>query len=370
MAASSEANARAYQRTKQSLTLLNLFITPLLLLGVLFFPISHFFVELAESVHANSYAQLSLYFLLFSVLMSALEFPLSVFSGFYLEHRYELSNQSFGAWFTTYLKKATLSFFFMAALLCGLYACIWKFEDKWWLVAWAGYTGVSYILGKLFPVLVVPLFYKYSEVEDGQLKERIVKLATRYGMPVKNIYSLNLSKTTKKANAAFMGIGKTKRVVLSDTLLSNFTGNEIETVVAHELGHFKHRDIWKNMGFGLVSSFILFAVAAQLMDPLAERVGFDGVQAIGALPVLMLLFFLMSVILMPLQNAFSRRMERAADRFSLKAYPQPEVFISCMEKLAKVNLADPKPNALYEWFFYNHPAISKRIKMAREMMAS
>jgi len=225
---------------------------------------------------------------------------------------------------------------------------------------------MSYILGKVFPVFIVPLFYKYGKVENESLKQRIFDLAKRYGLPVENVYSLNLSRTTKKANAAFMGMGKTKRVVLSDTLLAHFTADEIEAVVAHELGHFKHKDIWKSLGLGLMSSFAGFWMVFRVLDPAARAFGFQGVGDIGALPLVFLIFFGFHLLMMPLQNGFSRMLERAADRFALTAFPQKEAFISCMDKLSRVNLADPDPHPLVEWLFYDHPAISKRIKAARE----
>ena len=296
--------------------------------------------------------------------MLVVDFPLDFYAGFFLEHRYELSNHTLRSWFSDFLKRAVLSFGLSLILLIALYALIWRFPDHWWLLAWAGYAGVSYVLGKLFPVFIVPLFYRYSPVGDESLKKRICDLAGRYGMPVKNVYSLNLSRTTKKANAAFMGIGKTKRVVLSDTLLEQFSPSEIEAVLAHELGHFKHHDIWKQLGFGLSVSLLGFWIAFHTAGVWSNAFGYSGVQDIAGLPVLFLVFYLFSLVLMPLQNGFSRWMERAADRFALEACGQPGAFISCMEKLAAVNLADPSPHPLYEWLFYDHPAVGKRVAFA------
>ena len=198
------------------------------------------------------------------------------------------------------------------------------------------------------------------------LRKRIFDLAKRFGLPVENIYSLNLSKTTKKANAAFMGLGKTKRVVLSDTLIEHFDGDEIETVVAHELGHFKHGDIWRNLSFGLLTSFLMFWIAFNSADSAAVALGYDEVGDVAAMPLLFLIFYGVMLVLIPLQNGFSRRLERAADRFALEASSKPQAFIPCMTKLGRLNLADPEPPRLVEWFFYDHPAISKRIQMAQE----
>lgn len=360
-------NAKAYQRKKQILSLLGLVVTPAILLAMLILPISQYFYEIAQTTFTQNYLQLSLYFLLFSLAFLIFDLPLSFYSGFILEHEYGLSNQTIGGWILTLGKKMVLSFLLSWALLCGLYAMIWNTGDFWWIYAWIGFAFVSYVLGKIFPVFIVPLFYKYGSVESESLKERILKLANRFDLEVERIYSINLSKTTKKANAAFMGMGKSKRVVLSDTLIENFEEEEIETVVAHELGHYKHKDIIRGLAFGIVSSFIAFLIAYYSMSKLTVRYGFDGPGDVAAMPLLFLIFYFFSILTTPLQNAFSRMMERAADRFALAACPNKDVFISCMQKLAAVNLADTNPHPLYEWFFYSHPAISKRIKMAEDL---
>ena len=261
-------------------------------------------------------------------------------------------------------KLALLSFVLSLGLLECLYWIIRVAPAHWWLWAWAAYAFVSYILGKVFPVVIVPLFYKYGSLEDKELEAKVLKLAARFDMPVGNVYSLNLSKTTKKANAAFMGIGKTKRVVLSDTLIQNFTHPEVEVVVAHELGHYKHHDVWRLLGFGLVASLAAFAAGFLGINVLASRLSLSSASDVAGLPMLFLIFFAVNLILMPLMNGYSRRRERAADDFALKALETREVFISCMKKLGEQNLADPEPPAWYEWFFYDHPSIQKRIAMA------
>ncbi len=359
-------NAKKYQRLKQGISLFYLVWTPFLLGMIAFTPFSLFLDAMAGLFGSNPYLRLAVYFTLFSVIFFFLDLPLAYFSGHELEHRFGLSNQSLAGWASFFLKRALLSFVFSLGLLELLYAVIWHFPKNWWLWAWAGYAAVSYVVGKIFPVWIVPLFYKYDRVADEALKQRIFSLTSRFGLPLENLYSLNLSKTTKKANAAFMGIGKTKRVVLSDTLIHNFTHEEIETVVAHELGHYKHRDILKQLAFGLTGSLAAFYVAFHLLNKLAVQYSYKGAGDIAAMPLLFFIFYLFGLLLTPVQSAFSRWMERAADRFALQAVPRVDVFISCMDKLGKVNFSDPDPHPLYEWFFYDHPSIARRIQMARE----
>ncbi len=359
-----QERAKVYQRKKQQLTLFHLFFTPFILWIVLATPFSRILRDFSLSVSPCAYVAVGLYFLLFSLAMLVFDLPLSFYSGYLLEHKFELSNESLGAWAVDLLKKSVLSFVLSLVLIWGLYALVWNFPNHWWVLAWVCFAFVSYGMGKLFPILIVPLFYKYSPLADEDLRSRILTLAARFKLSVSQVYSLNLSKTTKKANAAFMGMGKTKRVVLSDTLLQNFTADEIESVVAHELGHYVHRDIWKHLLFGLGASFLSFWIAFQGIGILTAAFHLKGASDIAALPALFLLFYAVSLVLMPLQNGFSRWMERGADRFSLENFSKPEAFSSCMKKLAMQNLANPDPDPLYEWFFYDHPSIGKRLRMA------
>jgi STE24 endopeptidase len=362
----SASAAKEYQNKKQRVRLLGLGLTPLGLFLILVTPVSSVIESYSASRVASPYGILAFYFLALSVLWTLWEFPLAVYSGFLLERRYGLTRYRFTGWLRDFLKQSGLAFTFFLILLEGLYSLIWHFQNKWWLCAWAGFAIVSYGVGKLMPVVIVPLFYRYSAVGDGVLKERIRNLVSRFGFNMKDVYALNLSRTTKKANAALMGIGKTKRVVLSDTLLENFNHDEIEAVVAHELGHHRHHDIWRHMAFGLVTSFVTFWLASQILDAAARALGYDGQGDLAAMPVLLLVFYGVSLILTPLQNGFSRWMERQADQFALEAGPGRVAFVACMQKLAEINMADPDPNPFYEWFFYDHPSVGKRIKMAEQ----
>lgn len=356
--------AKQYAAIKQRLSLLNLFLTPFLLALFALTPLTVLIKETAISFSANSYLQLSVYFLIFSCLFLIVEAPLSFYSGYIIEKRYALTNHSLRSWFSFFVKRSVLSFLLSLGLLALLYTTIWKGGSVWWLWAWGGYALVSYVMGKLFPIWIVPIFYKYDKVQDEELKKRILKLTDYYELPVENLYTLNLSKTTKKANAAFMGIGKTKRVVLSDTLLSNFNHHEIEAVVAHELGHYRHRDIAKQLCLGLITTLIGFGLCAFLSNLFIPALGLNGIGDIAAMPLLFLIFTLFGLIWTPLQSAFSRKLEYAADHFALEVTRNAEAFISCMQKLARINYSDPDPNPVYEWYFYDHPCIKKRIQRA------
>lgn len=360
--------AKAYHRRKYFATLSHMGLEVFLLFCLISTGITFLFKEAAESVSSHRYLQITIYYSLFFLYLWIFGFFLSLYSEFHLEHAYGLSNQSFVGWFVELLKKTLLSFALTLPLLLGLYFLILQYPSQWWIGAWLGFAVFSYLLGQLFPVLIVPLFYRYSRVEDGSLKNRIFKLVARFGLPLENVYSLNLSKTTKKANAMFAGLGRTKRLVLSDTLIQNFTVDEIESVVSHELGHFKHRDIWRHLGFNALTSFAGFALAFHLLQDLTSRLGYYGTEDLAAFPLLYLILYLFATVLTPLSNAYSRWREREADRFALKASGAGG-FIPAMEKLSHLNLADPKPHPLIEWWFYTHPPIEKRIQMAKTFAA-
>lgn len=358
--------AKEYQKIRHWLHLFSILLTFAILGSVLLFNWSQLFCLWSKQIISNSYGVLFFYFLFFSLYSLIVSFPLDVYSGFTLEHRYSLSNQTFFSWFFEWVKRVVLSFFITTLLVLVLYFLIWTFKSSWWLWAWFGYAVFSLVLGKLFPVLIIPLFYKYSPIGDLVLKDKIETLAKRFGVSIANVYSLNLSKTTKKANAAFTGFGKTKRVILGDTLLESFSHEEIEIVLAHELGHFKNRDIWKQFGFGILVSLIGFWISYQLFDRISYGLGFGGAGDVQAFPLLCLILFVFSLIMGPLGNAFSRIAERRADLFALKALGNKRSFISAMEKLSAMNLADPNPHPVIEFLFYDHPAIGKRIQMAKE----
>jgi len=361
--------AALYQRIRRRLTLFHLVLTPSLLAVLIASGWTFGMRQNAIAFSGGSdWGIVAVYFFLFSLFFLIFDLPLSFYSGFTLEHQFGLSNQTFGQWLLDLGKKTFLSFVLSLLLLEFLYLLIRHCPADWWLWAWAAYAFVSYVLGKVFPVVIVPLFYKYGRLEDKELEAKVLKLAARFEMPVGNVYSLNLSKTTKKANAAFMGIGKTKRVVLSDTLISHFTHAEVEVVVAHELGHYRHHDVWRLLGFGLAASLLAFAVGFWGMNRLTASLSLGSVADVAGLPLLFLIFYAVNLVLMPLMNGYSRRRERAADLFALQALGTREVFIASMEKLAGQNLADPEPPAWYEWFFYDHPSIGKRVSMARKWM--
>ncbi|MFH1752996.1 MAG: M48 family metalloprotease, partial [Candidatus Omnitrophota bacterium] len=227
---------------------------------------------------------------------------------------------------------------------------------------------ITIVITKIAPVIIIPLFFKFEPLGDAALKERLIKLARSCGINILDVFKLKLSAKTKKANAALVGLGRTRRVLLGDTLLENYTKDEIEVVMAHELAHHKLLHIFKLILFGGLGTIIVFYLVYLTSGMIANTIGLVSISDIAGFPSVIFSISLFSVILLPAQNAFSRRLEVSADLFALKATGLPEAFISCMNKLAGQNLSDPSPSRFIEFALYDHPPISKRVKMAQDFL--
>jgi len=314
-----------------------------------------------NSYISNDYLLLISFIITTGVVSGVLFFPVNYYSGFYLEHKYDLSNQTFIKWIWEDLKGLLIFSAIGIPILLAFYYSLKTFGAFWWLPFAILLFIVSVLLARIVPVLILPLFYKLTPIDDEELKRRITVLAIDAGVKVENVYRFDMSKNTKKANAAFTGIGKSKRILLGDTLLDNYTKEEIETVIAHELGHYKKKHIIKNIIIGTVSSFLTLFLIAKLYDVSLIWFGFDMRNDIAALPLLSLWAMLIGLIQTPLGNILSRKYEYEADRYAVDVTKKPEAFVSTLRKLTSQNLGDENPNSFVEWFFYSHPSINNRV---------
>lgn len=315
-----------------------------------------------RGVAGNDYVVLLLFITALWLLEGVLTLPLSYYSGYHLEHRYNLSNQTRGAWVREGVKGGLVGAALMLPLVVVLFFWIRTSGSWWWLPVGGTLFLFSVVLARLAPILIFPLFYKFRPLEEGGLKTTILSLCRKVGMSVEGVFVFDISKNTKKANAAFTGIGKSRRILLGDTLIANFTDEEIETVFAHELGHYKLRHVWVMMAFGTVSSFLGLYVTAQAYDTSLAWFGFSAPDRIAALPLLALWLGVYSLVTTPLSNMLSRTQEYDADRFAVQLSGKRQAFQHALIKLAKVNLADPSPHPLVEFLFHSHPSIAKRLR--------
>jgi STE24 endopeptidase len=292
--------------------------------------------------------------------------PLNLLSGYFLEHRYQLSHQSFGRFLWEGSKSLLLSLGLGIPILFLLYGLI-LWSPRWYWAYLAGFLFfLSVLLAQVAPKVLLPLFYKLVPLTDEDLKARLTALCGREGFTLKGVFSFNLSKNTRKANAAFLGLGRTRRIILADTLLEKFTSEEIEAVFTHEMGHLVRRHIAKQVLIGLIANFGGLFVISQIY---AWNVHFFGGTSLHDLSVFPLFFFwltLWSLLMTPLGNTISRRFEWEADEYARRKSPKPLALVSSFEKLAEINLADPDPPAWIEFFFHSHPAIRKRIAHVHE----
>ena len=250
-----------------------------------------------------------------------------------------------------------------------------RYGSLWWLPLAIGLFVISVVLGRIAPVVILPLFYKVTPIDNENLpedkaglKSRIETLSKDAGIKVENVYKFDMSKNTKKANAAFTGLGKSKRIILGDTLIDNYTQDEIETVVAHELGHYKKKHIIKNIIIGTIASFLTLFLIAVLYENSIGLFGFNSIKEIAALPVLSLWGAVIGLIQSPFNNILSRKFEYEADEYAVTSTGKPESYISTLEKLTEQNLGDKDPHPFVEWFFYSHPSIKNRINALRKFL--
>lgn len=339
--------------------------------GIVSFILLLLFVSLGYSLQLENYLAgfIENQYLLFIVFImvigfigSILSFPVSLYSGFYLEHKYNLSNQTFIKWIWEGFKGLLVSLVIGIPILLTFYYILNTFLSLWWLPFAIIMFFISVVLSQIFPVIIFPIFYKITPIEDDGLKESITNLAKNAKLRVENVYQFNMSKNTKKANAAFTGLGKTKRIILGDTLLDNYSTEEIETVIAHELGHYKKKHIVKNIFIGTASSFLTLFVIAILYENSINLFGFDSITQISAIPLLALWSMLIGVIQTPLGNILSRKFEYEADEYAIQETKNPTAFIKTLEKLTDQNLGDKEPHPFVEWFFFSHPSIKNRLK--------
>jgi STE24 endopeptidase len=318
------------------------------------------------STHVSDSAWLRLVVLAF-IYAAALELitlPIDFWSGYILEHRYQLSNQTIAGWIWKQLKGYLIGGPLGLLLLLGLYALLWYGGTWWWVWAAAAWLAVTLVLGQLLPIIILPLFYKVSRLEDESLLQRLRCIAEGTGLAVEGIYRLHLSAETRKANAALAGLGRTRRVLLGDTLLDSFTPEEIEVVFAHEVGHHVHGHLLKMVAWSMILAAMGFWLVDLVLRRAAPALGYSAPDDPSALPILLLVLTAFGLLVAPAQNALSRFFERQCDRYALERTKLAEAYRSAFVKLARMNKADPDPHPVVVWLFDDHPPIRQRLSMA------
>ncbi len=357
-----QEKAKEYARIRRLLLVVDLSLAAALLLLFIFSGASSILKEGITGLTEDDWAIVALYLAALFTLYSFLTLPLSYYSGFVLPHRYGLSTQTLRAWLWDQVKGGLLGLVLGTLVMEVIYYLLRAFPNHWWLLTGAFILFFTVVLSNLTPILIVPLFFKLTPASDEELVERLTRLAQRAGTQVQGVFTMDLSSKTKAANAALMGLGNTRRVVLGDTLYERYTPDEIGAILAHELGHHVHRDIWQGIILQTLGTLVGLYLVHLSLKWGAAYFAFEGPGDIAAFPLFALIMGAFGVISMPLGNTYSRWRERAADEYALRATEDPEAFISAMVKLANQNLADVDPEPWIEFVLYSHPAISKRIR--------
>jgi STE24 endopeptidase len=358
----SQELAKRYAKVKITLGIIGALVYLLLTLLLVATGATSWLEAAVRGFSQNDYIALLLFVAVLGVFETVVSAPLRYYSGFHLEHKYHLSTQRFWAWVWEGMKGMFVGLVIGVPLVLAFYYCLKTFSDLWWLAVGAVVFLLSVVMARLAPVLIFPLFYQFRPLEDGKLRDRILAQCRKVGMSVKGVFVFNLSKNTKKANAAFAGIGKSKRIILGDTLIANFTDGEIETVFTHELGHYKLKHIRVMLAVGAINSFLGLFVTAELYRASLSWFGFSSIGQLAALPLLSLWLGVYSLVTGPFSNMLSRSHERAADRYAVNVSGNKEAFTNALRKLAAINLADASPHPLVEFLFHSHPSIEKRIR--------
>ena len=358
--------AKEYAGIKRRLFFVDLALAILLVLALLFLGWSAGVRDWAESMSDSPWLVVALYSVALGVGYTLLSLPLGFYAGHVLPHRYGLSTQSLGGWASDTVKELAISAVFGLGAMEVLYWLLRTLPDWWWVVMAALAWLFMVAMTQLAPVLLMPLFYKFRPLEDAELVARLTRLAEGAGAKVRGVYVMDMSSRTTAANAMLTGLGATRRIIVGDTLLSNYTYDEIETVLAHELAHHVHNDLLRGLAAEAAILLASMGAAALLLDWGVPAFGFRGVDDVAALPLFAVALALVGMAAMPLANYLTRRMERAADRYAIRVTGKPQAFRSVILKLAGQNLAEAEPPAWVRVLFQSHPSIAERVASAEE----
>lgn len=315
---------------------------------------------------SNDWLLLFFYVVVIGGIMFLINLPLSFYQGYTLPHRFDLSTLTIRGWITDQIKGILVGGVFGMLMLEIIYAILRASPTLWWLWAAVILLIFNVIMANLAPTLLMPLFNKFVPLgeEHRELAERLLQLAKRSGTSVRGVFKFDMSKRTKQANAGLTGLGNTRRIVIGDTLLNEFTPDEIETVMAHELGHQVHKDIPLGIIFGSITTLVGLFLAGLGLNLGVKIFGFSGTADVAAFPLFLIVLGLYGLVTMPLENGFSRWRERRADEYGLFLTHNGTAYASALRRLANQNLSDTEPEAWVEWLLYSHPALGKRIAMA------
>lgn len=357
-----QEKARAYAKIMRRLSFFELGLGAIFILVLLLTPLS---VGLRDLLDFMQPLRVALYFATLMICFGIVTAPVSFYGGFVLPRRFGLSVQNLRGWLLDEVKGAVLGFLLGIGVLVFLYWLLGSFPDLWWLMAAAFVILLAVVMTNLAPLIIVPLFYKLEPLADEGLRDRLVRLAERAKTRVRGVFTINLSSKATTGNAALMGLGNTRRIVLGDTILDRYSPEEIEAIMAHELGHHVHRDIAKLIALESATILVGFYLVHLVLRVSVPYFGFNGIADVAAFPLLALVLGALALLLEPLGNAYSRYQEGSADEYALALTGNAQGFIAVMTKLTNQNLSEAQPSRWVELVFYDHPPYFRRVARAR-----
>ena len=362
----STGRARQYCAHKYILAIVNLAYLLGLLLVFAGSGLSRTIVQGLLKFTGANYLIIPLYFFAIYALYYLFDFPLNFYQSYILEHKFSLSKQKVGDWLVDQLKAGIISYVIGLILVSAFYYILKNNPQSWWLIISLFWIFFSLVLARLVPIVIIPIFFKYRQLSDEVLKTRIMSLAKKMRVKILDCFEIDFSKKTLKANAAFVGWGKTRRVILADTLKDKYSHDEIEVILAHEFAHYRLRHLFKLILTNSLATVLIFYLIFKTNSYVLAVFGLSSLSDLAALPVVLIYFVIFGIVMQPFENYVSRRLERNADRMALLVTGMREAFVSMMDKLAAQNLADRAPHPLIKFFFFDHPPVDERIRMAKE----
>jgi len=354
--------AKEYARLMRRLSFAELAIVSILFVELIFGGVS---VKLSYFLAFSQPWASALYFIILVICLGVIMMPLTYYQGFILPRRYGLSSQKLGAWLADRGKASALGFLLGLAVVILLYWLLDRFPDIWWLCAGILVLLLSLLLTRLTPNLLLPIFFKLEPLGNVDLKQRLMNLAKRAQTQIVGVFTMDLSSKGTTANAMLAGLGKTRSIILSDTLLQQYTSDEIEVILAHELGHHIHRDIPKLIAVQAVAVLLAFYLSDWVLRASLVPLGFQGIADVATFPLLVLSLAVFGLIVTPFINAYSRYIETSADKAALELTGNPQAFVTAMTKLTSQNLNVADPSRWVELLFYDHPPYNKRVDLAQ-----
>ncbi|MGB2964661.1 MAG: M48 family metallopeptidase [Anaerolineales bacterium] len=367
-----QEQARQYAKIRRRFMFLDLALGTALLLLWLLLGWSVHLRDWILSWTQNQWVAVIVFGAFFGIVFSLLNLPLSFYTGYILPHRYGQSNQTLGGWGSDLMKSAILSAVLGGFVLEIVYLVLRTAPETWWLWTAGFLLLFNVLLTNLAPVILFPIFYKFSPLgeEHLNLQARLTSLAKKAATNVTGVFKFDMSRRTKAANAALTGLGNTRRIILGDTLLKEFSADEIETILAHELGHHLNHDIPLSMVFQTILTLGGLYLTSLGLSWGISRLGFGSISDIAALPLFGLSLGAYGLITSPLSNGFSRWREGLADDTALHLTGKGDAYASALTRLSNQNLAEVDPEPWVEFLLYSHPSLNKRIQKAQGFPSS